>query len=401
MTSIDKTRNYLVSGHIFPGLVDLQSDFCGIVCDNVHDLPPNLCESTLYLCGDVSAFQKLADFRGADRVFVIREYTTADAIRLVDLHAVIVGLGQVPVIIHGVGVYFRQMFENTGIYQSLQAEHKFQALTESTKPWTAHRKGIYLTKVEEELNGDLRFRLLRCSSNLDGPTENLSKTDHNIINLVNREASYVLDQPADVNHVLAQTYENKSATETTRATKGKIKAHSDKTKDMNKRGILAFCTFYDNLSGLNLKQNGFDYCYKKTSALTSLLFRRKPTVLDSHLPEQFSVKLYPGSILLIPLETNWLYTHEIRPSILEPHQMPTRMGYVGRCSATEAIYQQSDNQVYIEDGDHGMIPLQPPTEEGMILLRKLYADENQVASIINYPLINFSMNNGDYLKPIK
>jgi hypothetical protein len=64
-------------------------------------------------------------------------------------------------------------------------EHQFQHLTESNKPGTAFRKGIYITNVTTTENDTLEFNLLRCSSNLDGSTDNFRDTDNHIIKEIN------------------------------------------------------------------------------------------------------------------------------------------------------------------------------------------------------------------------
>jgi hypothetical protein len=51
------------------------------------------------------------------------------------------------------------------------------------------------------------------------------------------------------------------------------------------------------------------------------------------------VTLYPESAFFMPLSTNRLYTHEIRPSGLDASLLPTRLGYVVRCSSTEAVHK--------------------------------------------------------------
>src|SRR5256885_11019203 len=60
-------------------------------------------------------------------------------------------------------------------------------------PGTAHRTGIYLTPVEQDGEG-LHFRLLRCSTNLSGPTENFRATDRRIIDALNREAAFIFEK---------------------------------------------------------------------------------------------------------------------------------------------------------------------------------------------------------------
>ncbi len=73
----------------------------------------------------------------------------------------LVDVGRVPVRVHGVGVYYRRFFDpEADLARRIRGEHAFQSLTESTKPGTAHRTGIYLTPVRSE--GDaLHFRAHR------------------------------------------------------------------------------------------------------------------------------------------------------------------------------------------------------------------------------------------------
>ena len=158
----------------------------------------------------------------------------------------LIELGQVPININNVGIYFQQFFTlDKDYFSNIIGEHNFQTLTESNKPTNAFRNGIYLTSVtEDEFNPDtLHFRLLRCSSNLSGPTDNFRETDNEIVGSLNEISKYFFDQPFNLNHVLAQVYNNFQSDEGKNC-KAKIKAHSDKTKDMQQNGIMAFCTFY-------------------------------------------------------------------------------------------------------------------------------------------------------------
>jgi len=179
-----------------------------------------------------------------------------------------------------------------------------------------------------------------------------------------------------------------------------IKAHSDKTKDMPKDGIIAFCTFYDKSNFEQLKpskNDKFDWVYKQTSGLTRLHFKLKATVNDDSLVKHFSVTLYPNSVFLIPLSTNRLYTHEIKPSVLNIDRIPIRLGYVARCSDLEASY--INGQTYItEDGE--LIKLEQIGEGDMGDLRDSYYKENRTEEKVKYGKVHFSMNSGDYKKPI-
>ncbi|WP_406109968.1 hypothetical protein [Kitasatospora purpeofusca] len=362
-----------------------------------------LARRTVYLCGDIGAISDRR-LRAAGRVFVVRELShgygdgeggDGDALWSV------VGLGRVPVRVHGVGVYYPRFFgPEADHFGRIRAEHAFQSLTESTKPGTARRSGIYLTPVTRD-GDDLHFRLLRCSTNLSGPTEGFGPTDTGVVGALNREAAAVFRGQAPLNHVLAQIYHNTRATDGRKQSKARISAHADKTKDMPVNGVMAFCTFYDRLDGLGpLAEDPFDLGVKGVSGLTRLRFHLKdPAAVPDGvaLPPRFTLTLHPGSVFLMPLSTNRLYTHEIRPSSLDAELLPTRLGYVVRCSSAEAVHR--DGRTFLKTaGDP--VRLEPPTPAGMDELRRLYAEENRTSSFIDYgDGFRFSMNSGDYLAP--
>ncbi|KOX31614.1 MULTISPECIES: hypothetical protein [unclassified Streptomyces] len=360
---------------------------------------PDLAGKTVYLCGDTSGISD-RHLRAAARVFVVRELSHGHR-EGVDAPWTPVGLGRVPLRVHGVGVYYRRFFAlDADHFGKIRTEHAFQSLTESTKPGTAHRSGIYLTPVTRD--GDaLHFRLLRCSTNFSGPTEDFRPTDTDIVEALNREAATVFRDQAPLNHVLAQIYHNTLATDGRKQSKARISSHADKTKDMPANGVMAFCTFYDGLDGLEpLAEDAFDRGLKGVSGLTRLHFRLKePT--GGHdgaaLPKQFGITLHPGSVFFMPLSTNRLYTHEIRPSALDAESLPTRLGYVVRCSSAEAVHK--DGHTFLKKAG-GPVRMEPPTEDGMDELRRLYAEENRTSSFIDYgDAFLFSMNTGDYLAP--
>lgn len=225
-------------------------DFFGSVItpEDLASGPPGPVRGTVYLCGDISAIDR-RQLLSAARVFVVSELSHGYHGDIGEPWTLI-GLGRVPVRVHGVGVYYRRFFgPDADHFEGIRAEHAFQSLTESDKPGTAHRSGIYLTPVTQD-GDELRFRLLRCSTNLSGPTENFRPTDTHIVEALNREAATVFRDHAPLNHVLAQIYHNTLATTERKQSKAKISAHADKTKDMPVNGIMAFCTFYDGLDRL-------------------------------------------------------------------------------------------------------------------------------------------------------
>jgi hypothetical protein len=381
--SLSDARNLLVAS------LDqhLGFDFFGAVVD---DLPADITGRTLYLTGDVARFRGRLD--GAARVFAVEElacnYDSLERVRL----------GRVPVRVGGVGVYYRRFFDDDDVFRRICLEHTFQTLTESVKPSKAHRTGIYLSPVRQR-GDDLSFHLLRCSTNLSGPTENFCATDWHIVNALNEEADSIFGEHAPLNHVLAQLYPSTPATDDHKQTKAKISAHADKTKDMPVDGIMAFCTFYDGLGALTpLPDHAFDYGYKRKSGLTRLQFRLKEPVKNrAGLLPEFSLTLYPGSVFFMPLSTNRLYTHEIQASMLNAEMLPTRLGYVVRCSKTEAVHTHAGTFLEI---DGKLVPMEPPTAEGMAALRELYAAENRSDAFIDYgDRFRFSMNEGDYRAP--
>lgn len=300
--------------------------------------------------------------------------------------------------INGVGFLITDLFDNkVDYFKEFHAWHNPQDLTDSNKDSFAYRKGVYLSEVKEEKNA-LIFNLLRCSSNLNGPTENFSEHDRIIINKVNEAAKKLYPNSAILNHVLAQVYHNKKINGRDR--NAKIAKHSDKTKDMPENGLMAFCSFY------NIQPNKYhkdpndphNILYKKTSALTTLRFALKENVKEQCLSKKFDVLLYPNSVFIMDLKSNALYTHEIVPPLLSSDDIPTRLGYVIRCSNQLAMHD--GDKAYIFDSIDGWTPLENPTLEGATKLKKIYLDENQSSVRPYYDICNFSFNSGDYMSPI-
>lgn len=375
----------------------LTDHFCGSVINSLADLDATS-NKKVYVCGDLSTLTA-----SPQQLHIIKELSFNDDNR--PENSKIVSLGEVPVIISNAGVYYRKLFSDDNSFEKIKSEHDFQELTESNKEAKAFRKGIYLSKITKDVTETgqeaFHYNLLRCSSNLTGPTDNFRDIDHQIINTLNTCVEETFEHQTDMNHALVQIYENKKKTDDSpKEVKAKIKAHSDKTKDMPKEGLIAFCTFYDDTNTELLKPSDtdkFDWCYKQTSALTRLHFRLKKTVEDDTLEKEFSVTLYPDSAFLIPLSTNRLYTHEIRPSVLGVDQIPIRMGYVVRCSNLEAMH--TEGQTYIkENGQY--IKLEEMTPELREELRSSYYEENSTENRVEYGKVHFSMNSGDYEKPI-
>ncbi|MES2617950.1 MAG: hypothetical protein V4613_08725 [Bacteroidota bacterium] len=399
---ITKEKNILVvlqnDGEENLDLQYLIQNFCGKVVNSLSEIEGIQNDIKIYACGNFSNTKII------NHSFHLIQELSNNFENWITNKNTLVTLGEVPIIIHNAGVYFRNLFHKEDYFNKIKSEHEFQQLTESNKDTKAFRKGIYITEVKKEdyeNNETLHFHLLRCSSNFTGPSDNLRNTDHIILNTLNDSMKYIFEKETKLNHVLAQIYENTiKPEENGKEIKAKIKAHSDKTKDMPKDGVIAFCTFYDTNHFKHLEPSNsdrFDWCYKQITGLTKLHFKLKNTVTDDTLEKEFSVTLYPNSVFIIPLSTNRLYTHEIRPSMLNIERIPIRMGYVVRCSNLEALY--TNGETFIKENDN-LIKLEPMSMESIENLRTSYAEENKTENLVEYGKVHFSMNLGDYEKPI-
>jgi hypothetical protein len=360
----------------------LAGNFCGKFFKADKLLLENISKNkVIYLAGDVTKIvEVIRTHIKSLKIYVIKElssnYEGYDLVSTKDT----------PINVHGVGVYFNNFFNGKNYFDLITAEHEFQVLSESNKESSAYRKGIYLTEVKKE-EDEVEFNLLRCSTNLQGPTDNFRSTDIEIIEKLNNLFSD--DKYAKLNHVLAQVYTN-IIDSNNKEKKAKIKDHSDKTKDMLKNALMAFCTFYKSHDGVDLNN---------PATLTRLRFRLKPPHEKYDLNEKFEVILHPGSVLIIPLLTNRLYTHEIVPSFLPINKIPTRLGYVVRSSKTKAVFK--DGQTFIVEDNGDLTELRKPTGDDAKKLKDLYYEENMTDNEVDYGKIYFSLNEGDYKEPIQ
>ena len=305
--------------------------------------------------------------------------------------AKLISVGEVPLDVHGLGVLFPEMFGDC--FEQFEQDHKLGELTLGENKTNAGRKGMLLSEVGE----DGSFQLMRCSTNFELPTHNLSAADRKAMRRVNEAARRVFGEVPAVNSILAQKYVN------TAQLKSRISSHSDKTKDIAPDSFIAFVTHYDMKTNApqkgkkKLRRVGYDWLCGETSVLTKLRFRRKQGA-PSLEPETFDVTLYPGSVFMIPLRTNELYTHETVPSNLPHDWLPTRLGCVMRCSRSRAVFR--DGAAYIVDGEE-LRPLTKPTPEQLKWLKDMYRRENLTTERVVYPLVDFTMNDGDLLAPVR
>jgi hypothetical protein len=294
--------------------------------------------------------------------------------------------------IKDIGYYHPNLFGSKNYFTEFLKAHALQKLTESNKGDVAYRKGVYITSVTKSDDATIKFNLLRCSTNLQGPTENLTDVDNEIIQIAQLQAKNHYPNSAPLNHVLAQVYYNYLINNRNR--RAAISSHSDKTEDMAENGLIVFCTFYDPdiLQSNEYKEVDGDIRFKNTSALTSLKFVSKTTKEVTH------VTLQPNSALFIDLNTNRTHTHEIVPPKLASCDIPTRLGYVIRCSNVSAVYK-NEKTYLLNPETKEYTELLPVTDEKIKMLKQLYAQENRDLETPNYPFIDFSLNQGDYLEP--
>lgn len=305
--------------------------------------------------------------------------------------------------IPNIGILFPRFFDDgRDYYADFNAAHATQALTESNKEGVALRKGLYMSHVEATGQGDgLAFHLLRCSTNFHGPTENFRDVDHDILARTNEAVRRHFPGAAPVNHVLAQVYHNRPASRGVREAKAVIKRHADKTKDMPGNGVLAFATFYnfDGCAAGPCPTDALDVCFnRKSSMLTDMLFVLKREENHPHLQPRVRVKLYPNSLLVVPLETNRLYTHELKAPVLPAHLLPTRLGYVMRCSNQRALHR--DGRTFLLYGEGIETPMEAMTPEVAAAVRAAYLQENATDAVVEYPAFAASFNEGDYQAPL-
>ena len=144
---MDLTKNILVINQLTldnfrqpVSLIDINyimDNFCGKVQSSIDDYNSN---NIYYLTGDINKFNTQSF---TNIYYIVKElsYNYNDNN--------IINIGQVPININNVGVYFRNFFDDKDYFSLLSKEHEFQDLTESNKPGISYRKGIYITKVEK------------------------------------------------------------------------------------------------------------------------------------------------------------------------------------------------------------------------------------------------------------
>lgn len=195
----------------------IAKQFCGLVEDNLRAIKTWQPGTNIYLTGDIGV--AMDDLNSMPNVFPCLQcvyivddlaYNTVEA-KVFPLKLVIITSGQVPLNVHGIGVYVRDCFpdtEQSNFFSRISGEHKFQDLTDSNKPSLAFRTGIYISQVTED-DGKSYFHLLRCSSNFSGPTDNLRATDKAIMSIANQFGhDFFADKSVSMNHILAQIYWN-------------------------------------------------------------------------------------------------------------------------------------------------------------------------------------------------
>ena len=197
---------------------DILVNFCGIIISDKNEYDIFIANHInnnfiTYIVGDIGKnYEYIKKITlNPKRYYLIKYFITiTDNFKntLNMSYFIFVMIGEVPINIKNVGIYFRNFFDiDIDFFDKINKEHQFQSITESNKISNAYRTGIYLTDVYQE-NNDVHYKLLRCSSNLAGPTENFKEIDKYILKKINDITPYYFLNCSELNHVLAQTYHN-------------------------------------------------------------------------------------------------------------------------------------------------------------------------------------------------
>lgn len=278
------------------------------------------------------------------------------------------------------GIY-QNVFDRD-ILEKLQQDHQMQPLLLGRI--VADRTGCYISNVSHTVDGDT-FSLLRCSTQFKQGTHQMMDSDKEIFSRVNDlvRQTYGTAYP-ELNHALLQCYHNHSS----------IGTHSDKTRDMPERFIIAFVTFYKDIP---LPEERAKIRFYKKS-----LGRAKPeSATEAHSKARWEldpncdleIVLDHGSVILTTDYVNTNYCH----TIIETSGNAERTSYTMRTSCVSAI-ARPDGIVTLLDGR----PLLEATYDDRKALKKLYVDENVETTRVVYPaeLEPFTVNIGDLLAPV-
>lgn len=395
----------------------VMENFAGQVCDNIDDYNTKFkCPETItFIAGNVDYILNCLgyDKKFDRRIVIVTNFSNEQTYSKYESEFDFFTSAMLPINIHNLGIYIRCLFDdetqyNNYYYDKITKAHDLISLTESNKSSMAFRTGRYLTKITQHdscpddencfKSHELHYKYMRCSTNFQKGTHNFYKIDNEIIDKTNRHMNKYFTNCAEFNHVLAQAYHNK-IDEFGKSRHANISKHSDKTEDMPENALIGFFTSYKFDPSVEYGYQDFEIFYKNQLVLTKLNFERKHDVdIELYPTKQFSISLYPGSVLAIPLSTNRLYTHEIKTPGLNPNILPTRLGYVMKSSKTNAIYDVLTNKTYIED-ETGRTEMHPITEEEMKYLRDMYFQENVNSQRVVYDNMYYSMNDGDYMIP--
>lgn len=245
----------------------------------------------------------------------------------------------------------------------------------------ADRTGCYISEVVKQDN-KLTFNLLRCSTQFNEGTHDMKESDRIIFKIVNGLIKSIHgDEYPEVNHALFQCYHNHSS----------IGIHSDKTRDMPMKFIIAFVTFYD-ITPTDEEKARLRFYLKKTDRQRP---DGSPTTPSSKLRWEledgdFEITLEHGSVVLITDYINDHYTH----TIIETAGRATRSSYTMRTSVVKGVW---DGEQVLIDGK----PMTIATKDERKELKKFYALENTEMSRIVYPscLKHLTVNAGDMMTP--
>src|SRR5437867_3821110 len=112
-------KHILLVGKIDQNDEDLEyvkNNFCGIVCSSLDEIS---LDTIIYLAGEID----LPDINLPDNntILIIKEYSHPKYDKYPH-----VSMGELPININNVGVFFRKFFDNEDYFERINTEHEFQ-----------------------------------------------------------------------------------------------------------------------------------------------------------------------------------------------------------------------------------------------------------------------------------
>src|SRR5437870_4697827 len=127
---LGKYKNLNIDSEYVKELEYIKKNFCGLVICNfesINQISKHLRDDTiLYLCGNI---EEICTIIHPKQYFIVREFSY----QYDPCNLNIIDTGKLPINMCNMGIYFRKLFNEENLFESIHNEHKFQSLTESNK----------------------------------------------------------------------------------------------------------------------------------------------------------------------------------------------------------------------------------------------------------------------------